>query len=246
MLTRKSQGKGMKKVLVIFDFDHTVIDANSDLHVQKLAPNGELPPEIKERYSPSGWTPFMRAVFRYLYDNQVLPDDILDCLLEIKFVDGILDLLKKLQAAGGHEVIIISDSNSVFIEHIMQAAGVRPWVHEIFTNYAHFDTNGCLQISEYHVQNFCSLSSVNLCKGAVMQEYLERRQRQGVEFDRVAYVGDGHNDLCPCLRLKADDYIFPRADYTLAKRLQKDPERVKASVHPWTTGQDIADVLLKK
>lgn len=66
----------------------------------------------------------MRAVFHFLYDCQVQPDDILDCLLEINFVDGIIDLLKQLHKAGGYEVIIISDSNSVFIEHIMQVISV--------------------------------------------------------------------------------------------------------------------------
>lgn len=241
---RKSQTKGMKKHLVVFDFDHTIIDENSDLYIRKLAPNGELPPEIKERYSPKGWTPFMRAVFHFLYDCQVQPDDILDCLLEINFVDGIIDLLKQLHKAGGYEVIIISDSNSVFIEHIMQASGVRPLVHEIFTNFAHFDANGCLQISEYHTQNWCQLSSVNLCKGAIMEEFLDRRRRQGVDFDHVSYVGDGNNDLCPCLRLRTSDLVFPRLDYPLAKLLNKDPGRVKARVSPWRSGLDIADVLL--
>ncbi|KAH8041195.1 hypothetical protein HPB51_013855 [Rhipicephalus microplus] len=125
------------------------------------------------------------------------------------------------------------------------ASGVRPLVHEIFTNYAHFDANGCLQISEYHMQNWCKLSSVNLCKGSVMEEYLDRRRKQGVNFDTVSYVGDGNNDLCPCLRLRSCDLIFPRADYPLAKQLAKDPEQTKAKLHPWRTGLDIASVLLK-
>lgn len=68
----------------------------------------------------------MRAIFHFLYDCQVQPDDILDCLLEIKFVDGIIDLLRQLHKAGGYEVIIISDSNSVFIEHIMQVGWSSP------------------------------------------------------------------------------------------------------------------------
>ncbi|XP_077555265.1 pyridoxal phosphate phosphatase PHOSPHO2-like isoform X2 [Haemaphysalis longicornis] len=235
----------MKKHLVVFDFDFTIIDDNSDVYIQKLAPNGELPPEIKEPYNQNGWTPFMRGVFHFLYDSQVQPDDILDCLLEIKFVDGIIDLLKQLHKTGVFELIIISDSNSVFIEHIMQASGVRPLVHEIFTNYAFFDANGCLQISEYHMQNWCKLSSVNLCKGSIMEEYLERRRKQGVHFDTVSYVGDGNNDLCPSLRLRPCDFIFARAGYKLAKILNKDPDRAKAKLHIWHTGLDIANVLLK-
>ncbi|EEC01198.1 pyridoxal phosphate phosphatase PHOSPHO2, putative, partial [Ixodes scapularis] len=234
------QTKGMKKHLVVFDFDHTIIDANSDLYIRKLAPNGELPSEIKERYSPKGWTPFMRAVFHFLYDCQVQPDDILDCLLEINFVDGIIDLLKQLHKAGGYEVIIISDSNSVFIEHIMQVISVSYRQHVNVES----GRGGTICVGIILVRFRHRRISVNLCKGAIMEEFLDRRRRQGVDFDHVSYVGDGNNDLCPCLRLRTSDLVFPRLDYPLAKLLNKDPGRVKAKVSPWRSGLDIADVLL--
>ena len=39
-----------EKILVVFDFDHTLIDDNSDLYVRKLAPGGKLPQYIKDKY----------------------------------------------------------------------------------------------------------------------------------------------------------------------------------------------------
>ena len=50
------------RYLMAFDFDHTLIDKNSDLHIVKLAPNGQLPQSIKDTYSPDGWNDFMRTV----------------------------------------------------------------------------------------------------------------------------------------------------------------------------------------
>lgn len=42
----------INKILVAVDFDHTLIDDNSDTYIQKLAPGGKFPPEMRERYSP--------------------------------------------------------------------------------------------------------------------------------------------------------------------------------------------------
>lgn len=42
----------INKVLVAVDFDHTLIDTNSDTYIQKLAPNGKFPTEMRERYVP--------------------------------------------------------------------------------------------------------------------------------------------------------------------------------------------------
>ena len=39
-----------EKILVAFDFDHTLIDENSDVYVRKLAPDGKIPQHIKDKY----------------------------------------------------------------------------------------------------------------------------------------------------------------------------------------------------
>ena len=59
--------------LLVFDFDHTITDLNTDVEVQKLAPGGEIPSssEMRGLYSDKGWTEFMGAVFSLLHENQV-------------------------------------------------------------------------------------------------------------------------------------------------------------------------------
>ena len=59
--------------LLVFDFDHTITDLNTDVEVQKLAPGGGIPSssEMRGFYADKGWTEFMGAVFCLLHENNV-------------------------------------------------------------------------------------------------------------------------------------------------------------------------------
>ena len=112
-----------KRVLIAFDFDHTIINDNSDTYIQRLAPNGgKIPDGINKLYTDKGWTTYMAEVFKYLHKNGTTPSQLLDCVAEIPMVSGMSELLNFImleQKIGGKEVdvnfdaIIISDDNSV-------------------------------------------------------------------------------------------------------------------------------------
>jgi len=92
----------MKRVLVAFDFDHTLIDKNSDTYVLRLIPDGgQLPASIKKLYSTeSGWNDYMREVFRYLHSTcGVSRDQLLSCVAEIPLVEGMRELLEYLSVS---------------------------------------------------------------------------------------------------------------------------------------------------
>ncbi len=136
----------------------------------------------------------------------------------------------------------------------MEAAGHKKLIKEIYTNPAVFDERGCLKISYYHDQDWCKLSTRNLCKGSILDEHIKKaRNERDITFSHVAYVGDGHNDLCPSLRLTAEDVTFPREGYTLIKEIKKLKEgelkleegELKCNVEPWDTGHKIMEYLAK-
>lgn len=235
-----------EKVLLAFDFDHTIISKNSDTYVAKLAPEGKIPPAIKALYSDQGWTRFMGEVFRYLHDHKTTPQQILECMTEIDFSPGMKDLLCSLDKEKT-ESIIISDANSVFINHILKHHDMQANFQQVFTNPAYFNQDGRLEIEMYHVQDTCSLSTVNLCKGQILESYIEERSKDGVLFTHVAFIGDGQNDFCPSLRLSCNDFVFPRAGYSLVDYITemeaKKSLRIKANIHTWTSGLDILKVL---
>ena len=236
-----------RKILVAFDFDHTIIDGNSDIHVVKLAPDGKLPQHIKDMYSSKSWTNYMASIFAYLHDNGVNKTDIQDSMKEIPLVVGMRELLNFL-SKDPFEVIIISDSNSVFIDMILKDTELDSAVAKVFTNPAHFKQDGCLTLDYYHTQDWCDLSTINLCKGHILENYLKEREQDGVVFSHVGYVGDGTNDLCPSLRLQEKDIVFPRKGFSLIKKLGKlnndgNELHLQAAVEPWDSGLQIMEKL---
>ena len=227
-----------EKTLVAFDFDHTIIDDNSDLYVRKLAPNGQVPKHIKDLYSENGWTEYMGAIFRYLYETGISPNQMLNCMKEIPLVKGMDNLFSLLQG-DAYEGIIISDSNSTFIDCILKDKHLNGAIDKVYTNPATFDKKGCLNIDYYHTQDWCDLSTINLCKGHILEDHIKTRRAEGTVYKRIAYVGDGSNDLCPSLKLGEQDLIFAREGYRLIKKINKGEHPLKAKVVVWGHGDDI-------
>lgn len=238
-----------EKVLLAFDFDHTLIDANCDTYIYKLAPDGKIPDTLKALYRKDGWTHYMGEVFKYLFENGVTKEDFVKCVCEIKMTCGMENLLNSLPG-GKSECIIISDANSVFIDLILNHFGLRDHFQEVFTNPAKFNEEGCLTVEMYHHQDWCTLSTKNLCKGHILGNYIQSRERDNVTFSTIAYIGDGTNDFCPSLRLQECDLVFPRRGFNLIDYIPKmEAEqnlKIKASVHPWDTGKDIQEQVMLK
>ena len=190
----------------------------------------------------------MGEIFNYLHSQNIKPDQILECMTEIAVSPGMVDLLNTLDQTKA-EAIIISDANSVFIDHILSFHGLKDRINKVFTNPAKFNDEGCLQIEMYHVQDSCSLSTVNLCKGQILETYIEERMKLNVNFTHVVFIGDGQNDFCPSMRLSPKDFVFPREGYSLVKYIEKMKDQgldIKANIHTWSSGSDILKVLSKR
>jgi pyridoxal phosphate phosphatase PHOSPHO2 len=233
-------------LLVALDFDHTIIDDNSDLIVQKLISSDKITDYVKRLYRKDGWTAYMQEIFCLLHNNGVTPIQIQDAIVHIPATPGMDELLKFLYRSNV-EVIIVSDSNTVFIKDWLSYSSLTHVVERIFTNHASYDKDGCLKIEMYHINDFCELSTKNMCKGYILDSYIKERASLGVKFSQIAYIGDGKNDLCPSLRLSEKDLVFPREGFQLDKcvrdmQSQKDM-RLKAMVHTWKTGSDIIRVI---
>ena len=59
-------------VLVTMDFDHTIVDVNSDTWIHRTLPHPHrLPDHIQGSYEEGHWTAFMNRVFEHLADQGV-------------------------------------------------------------------------------------------------------------------------------------------------------------------------------
>lgn len=238
-----------RSVLVAFDFDHTISNDNTDVVVRKLLPSEKLTDSVKKLHRTKGWISYMAKIFELLHSCSIGSKQIEKAIINIPPVPGVETLLKELHTQGC-EVIIISDSNTLFIGQWLRHRKLEHVIAQVFTNPAKIDEKGVLRIDMYHMQDSCKLSTVNLCKGQILEGYIKKRKSEGVHFDRVVYVGDGKNDLCPSLRLTDRDLVFPRQDYMLIKILngseKMDIPKIKARVFPWNDGTQILETLEKE
>ena len=86
------------------------------------------------------------------------------------------------------ETIIISDSNSVFIEEILQHHGLDRLVAKVFTNPAKFEENDEGNKVILKIEPFTQVdpekskgdySPKNMCKGDILEDYIAKRKEEG-------------------------------------------------------------------
>ena len=134
-------------------------------------------------------------------------------------------------------IIVISDNNTVVVEHVMDKLGIRHLIDDIFTNIGQVNSDGVLTVKPYHIQEGCTWSFRNLCKARVISEYIRDK-----DVGLIAYCGDNTNDFCPLVSaMRSGDVAFPRKGYPFDKLL-KD-KSVPVDIHPWETGNEILNVL---
>ncbi|KAM9861322.1 pyridoxal phosphate phosphatase PHOSPHO2 isoform 1-T2 [Aulostomus maculatus] len=236
------------KTLMVFDFDHTVVDDNSDTWVIRCLPGQTLPDNVKNSYRKGHWTEFMGRVMNYIGDQEVSPDRVRSVMETIPFTAGMADLLTFIsEQKNAIDCIIISDANTMFIDWILHAAGLQAAVDRVFTNPAKFNDLGYMEVQCYHSHD-CDRCPVNLCKRKVLELYLSEQVEGGVEYERIFYVGDGGNDFCPTSCLRGHDVVMPRRGYTLEKLLaklkgQEGEAPLRPRVLAWSSGTEILEEL---
>ncbi|KAG1679772.1 hypothetical protein FOA52_012683 [Chlamydomonas sp. UWO 241] len=235
-LVDECQGAASGRVLVAFDFDHTVVDANSDTWVYKALPSGALPDDIKALYQPGQWTRFMNDVFEHCHQEGVTPACMEAVMRGVPLTPGMAELLSFLGESPEFECVIVSDANTLFIEWILASHGLTRTFSRVFTNPAQWTSmepgpggGGSLPrlTVDHHHAHGCGTCHVNLCKRAVLQGLIAEQAASsdsGGAYDRILYVGDGGNDLCPATLLSPQDAVFARAGYPLAKALRAQQE----------------------
>lgn len=233
---------------MVFDFDHTVVDENSDTWVIRCLPHQSLPDSVEDTYRKGHWTEFMGKVMKYIGEQGVSEDSIRSMMETIPFTPGMTDLLTFiLQNKSTVDCIVLSDANTLFIDWALHAAGLRAAVDQIFSNPAKFNESGYMEVQHYHAHD-CRRCPVNLCKRKVLELYLSQRSDGGVEYERVFYVGDGGNDFCPTACLRGQDAVMPRKGFTLERLLaklegQEGSAPLKARVIAWSSGSEILQEL---
>ena len=216
---QSSSNTSMSKILFAFDFDQTLIDVNVDYWFIDLAATGNS-------YRRSGnacWTDYMQEMFTAIKSRGYGKEDILAGMDSIKIAPPVVAACRAIFESGNADAIIISDANTLSIRRILEANGMAEMFKDVISNPAYFDSQGLLTIDYCQRDHGCPKCPLNLCKTKALTAYK-------VGYDRIVYVGDGHNDICPSLSLTSSDVVIAKKGLHLAKHVN-DSGLLKATLH---------------
>ncbi|WCJ29579.1 Pyridoxal phosphate phosphatase-related protein [Euphorbia peplus] len=231
----------MEKVAVVFDFDKTLIDCDSDNWVvDKFGLN-----DIFTQLLPTTpWNSLMDRMMEELHSRKKTIEDIAECLKQIPLNPRIISAIKTARASG-YDLRIVSDANTFFIKTILEHYGVMCCFSKINTNPSYIDDQGRLTILPYHDFNSspphsCTICPPNMCKGMMIEKM---RAGEG-NMKQIVYVGDGTPDYCATLKLVKGDIVMPRKNYPLWDFIQANPHLVKAHIQDWNDDDHLASNLM--
>lgn len=164
------------KKIAIFDFDYTIINANSNNYLNKIVielETNELPKnnhhrtpsiaqlnrfkyssEIENLHDNQDFTVRNREVYKYMHMKHKISREKMEKSLKEVVVSSPMKKLFKLLFDNGFELLIISDSNTFLIETILRHNDLLGYFgngKRIFANKAYFCENGCLNLIPFTV-----------------------------------------------------------------------------------------------
>ncbi|KAM7483825.1 hypothetical protein LguiB_008408 [Lonicera macranthoides] len=233
----------MAGIVVIFDFDKTIIDLDSDNWVVDELGFTDL---FNQLLPTMPWNSLMDRMMKEIHSNGKSIEDIEEVLKRVPIHPRIIPAIKSAHALGC-DLRIVSDANFLYIETILKHLGVRDYFSEINTNPGFVDDYGKLRIFPFHdfhtAPHGCTLCPPNMCKGAIIERIQASLSMEGKK--KIIYLGDGAGDFCPTLKLKEEDYVMPRKNFPVWDLICKNRSLVKANINEWTDGEELEAILLQ-
>ncbi|KAK9066188.1 hypothetical protein SSX86_013509 [Deinandra increscens subsp. villosa] len=230
----------MSGIVVIFDFDKTIIDIDSDNWVVDELGATDL---FNQLLPTMPWNSLMDKMMEELHLQGKSIKDIEEVLKRVPIHPRVIPAIKAAYALGC-DLRVLSDANMFYIETILKHLGIRECFSEVNTNPGFVDEEGKLRILPYHdfhtFSHGCNLCPPNMCKGKIIE-----RIQATIEKKNIIYLGDGAGDYCPSLKLTKEDYMMPRKDFPVWELICKNRGLLQAEVHEWVDGEDLERVLVQ-
>ena len=233
-----------KKDLVIFDFDGTIIDRDSERAEIYLLPE-EIYTSRLQKYqeNPCNWIDFMNNIYSLMKEMNFTLKDMENALSQISLTIGIKELLEYLyQHKDKYETIIISNASTFNVEFLLDKYNIKNVFSQIYCNKSEIK-NEMIYIHK-NKEHQCKNCNPCRCKGENLKDFLQEYKRE--TFNRILFVCDGVNDFCLAKNLKINDYVFPRINFALWNILTGDQERkdkIKCGIVPFNSAIEIIDFL---
>lgn len=232
-------------IVVIFDFDKTIIDIDSDNWVVDELGFTDL---FNQLLHTMPWNSMMDKLMGEIHVHGKTIEDIEEVLKKVPIHPRVVPAIRTAYALGC-DLRIVSDANLFFIETILKHLGITECFSEINTNPGYVDDSGRLRIFPYHdfktLPHSCNNPCPpNMCKGQIVERIQASLTKEGKK-KKIIYLGDGIGDYCPTLNLKEADFVMPRKNFPVWDLINQNRTLVKAEIHEWTNGEELESTLLR-
>ncbi|KAL5579418.1 hypothetical protein UlMin_011860 [Ulmus minor] len=233
----------MAGIIVVFDFDKTIIDCDSDNWVVDELGFTDL---FNQLFPTMPWNSLMDRMMKELHEHGKTMEEIVEVLKRTPIHPRVVPAIKAAHALGC-ELRIISDANTFFIETILEHLGLREYFSQINTNPSFVDEEGRLRIFPFHdfrnSSHGCPRCPPNMCKSQIIEKIQAAISTEGKK-KRMIYLGDGAGDYCPSLKLNEGDFVMPRKNFPVWDLICQNPMLIKAKIHEWSDGAELEKILL--
>ncbi|KAL1538247.1 3'(2'),5'-bisphosphate nucleotidase [Salvia divinorum] len=233
----------MAEITIVFDFDKTIIDVDSDNWVVDELGATDL---FNELLPTMPWNSVMDRMMNELHAKGKTIEDVKEVLRRIPIHPRIVPTIKTAHALGC-DLRILSDANLFFIKTIIDQLGIKDCFSEINTNPSYVDEEGKLRISPFvdfqSSPHGCNLCPPNMCKGMVIDRIQATLAKEGRQM--IIYLGDGSGDFCPSLKLRVEDFMMPRKDFPVWGLICENRALLRAEIHEWIDGEDMEMIVMK-
>eukprot|EP01084_Bolivina_argentea_P198619 340063_1 len=234
------QNKDGKSIMVLWDFDWSLINGNSDFYVMRKLYGGKqeydrkIYRELDAKAASEGVTVFTNIMDKYawprlFHDHKLTKESFAKHLCSIPVFPSNVHIIKTLgndSYKGMVEQYVVSDANTVLIEDILAHHKLWPNIipsNKIYTNPGWYDEKtGIMRCKRYHTEDNphnCPLDkeSLNICKGKILEEEIMKDKKNPSDIVRI-FIGDGWGDYCPITRFNQNDFAFVRKGKSLGKK----------------------------
>ncbi|KAG8823007.1 hypothetical protein FRC19_004815 [Serendipita sp. 401] len=234
-----------KRILVVFDFDWSFVDQDTDRWVFEVNAL-HLRRKMEDMEKSVQWTDLVAMMLREGHAEGITRDQVEGALKILPVHPAMIRAVTRLKASEDQNATFfcLSNANQVFIDTILKDKKLDDLFYKITTNPAEWREDGLLvvrrRVDPTGPQHTCTVGcSPNMCKGEELTAFLVEHG----EYDKVVYIGDGSNDFCPVVRLREQDTVFARTARGLQRRIEREGAQagLKCKVVYWEGAWEIEE-----
>ena len=238
-----------QKMLLIFDFDETIVDKDSVYEQTNMTLSKEEYEKILEM-DKIDFIDTFNYFFKRMKDIGLSLKDINSNLEKLELspkMKELFDYLRKNKSK--YEMIILSGDIDYSIKHVLKYHGFLDLFDDFILNKAIIQdekSERLLFVPRDQFPHSCDLCISSQCKGLELKKYLEKNKDK--KYSKIIFVCDGGNDFCPSKKiLKKGDIVFPRVEHGLYRKLfeRKLINELDCDVYPWKNADEIIEKLEK-